>query len=735
MTKRSRKMRTLATGLLALGVWCGASDGADGRAPRAPLSWRQIDERYAYDGNDLGCTLKNGQANLALWAPLATKVDVIIFDKRDQTREVGRIALHRGERGVWRCTVTPAHLSAPSPADVRGYYYQYEVVNPGLPAKRVLDPYARSMAPVTIAPSGTSGGASRDMVGKGAFVDPGAAGKTPEPVYINNYTKREDAVIYEVHVRDFTADPGIAGDLTARWGSFRAFRERLPYLRDMGVTHIQLLPVMAWYFGDETRMHERELAWSTQNNQYNWGYDPHSYFSPDGAYSERPEDPERRIAELKELVDAVHAAGMGVILDVVYTHMAKAEFLNDIVPDYYFFRDPQGNLLGDFGNNLATTRRMADKLLTDSVSYWFREYGIDGMRWDMMGDATQDAVQRAFDAAVAINPRAIFIGEGWRTFKGHIEDPALAGKGADQDWMAVTDSVGVFSDEFRNELKSGFGCEGEPRFLTGGPRDVRKLFAAIKAQPSNTPATTPGDMVQYIEAHDNLPLHDVIAQAIKKDPWIPENEAEILRRIRLGNAILLTSQGTAFLHAGQEFGRTKQWLGAGKPEHKFHELTDASGKPFRHPYFIHDSYDSSDAVNLFDWARATDAKRFPEHHLTREFTRGLIALRRSTDAFRLGSRELVDKNVVLIEAPEVEAEDLVIAWRSTATGGEAFRIFVNADHRPRTLTLPPGDALTDHDVLVDATRAGTTPLSDPVGFVLDAGRITLDPLTVVIFRE
>ncbi|MBP7632799.1 hypothetical protein KBA41_01415 [Candidatus Ozemobacteraceae bacterium] len=735
MTKRPRMMQTLFAGLLVLGVWCGSSDGATGRGVRAPVSWRTIDAQYAYDGNDLGCTLKNGQARLALWAPLATNVDVIMFDKLDQTRQVGRLAMVRGDRGVWRCTITPADMSAPSSDDVRGYFYQYEVTNPGMPAKRVLDPYARSMAPVTIDPAGTSGGASRDMVGKAAFVDSGSAGKTPGPVNISKYTKREDAVIYEVHVRDFTADPGIAGTLSARWGSYEAFKERLPYIREMGVTHIQLLPVMAWYFGDETRMHERELGWSTRNNQYNWGYDPHSYFSPDGAYSMRPEDPERRIAELKELVDAVHAAGMGVILDVVYTHMVKADFLNDIVPDYYFFKDPQGNLLGDFGNNLATNRKMAVKLLVDSVSYWFREFGIDGMRWDMMGDATQDAVQRAFDAAAAINPRAIFIGEGWRTFKGHIEDPALTGKGADQDWMAVTDSVGVFSDEFRNELKSGFGCEGEPRFLTGGPRNVRNLFAAIKGQPSNTPATTPGDMVQYIEAHDNLPLHDVIAQAIRKDPWIPANEAEILRRIRLGNAILLTSQGTAFLHAGQEFGRTKQWLGQEKPEHKFHELRDASGKPFRYPYFIHDSYDSSDAVNLFDWARATDAKRFPEHHLTREFTRGLIALRRSTDAFRLGSRELVDKNVGLIEAPEIATEDLVIAWRSTSTGGETYRIFVNADQRPRTLTLSSGDVPTDHDVLVDAVRAGTVPLTDPAGFVLDAGRITLDPLTVVIFRH
>lgn len=163
-------------------------------------------------------------------------------------------------------------------------------------------------------------------------------------------------------------------------------------------------------------MEDRELDYSAQGNEYNWGYDPHSYFSPDGAYSRNPADPEERIKELKGLIDAVHEAGMGVILDVVYTHMAKKEFLNDIVPNYYAFQDPAGNFIGGFGNNLATSHKMAEKLMVDSVKYWFQEYKIDGMRWDMMGDATADAVQAAYDAAAAINPKALFIGEGWITF-------------------------------------------------------------------------------------------------------------------------------------------------------------------------------------------------------------------------------------------------------------------------------------------------------------------------------
>lgn len=345
-----------------------------------------------------------------------------------------------------------------------------------------------------------------------------------------------------MHIRDFTSDPSIEGDLDgARWGSYAAFSKKLDYVKSLGVTHIQLMPVMAWYYGDESKAGQREPGYSAKDNEYNWGYDPHNYFTPDGAYSENPADPELRIKELKGLIDAIHDAGMGVVLDVVYTHLAKTETLNDIVPGYYAWQDPNGNFIGTFGNMLATNHTMAEKLMVDSVKYWFDEYKIDGMRWDMMGYATYDSVQNAYDAASAINPNALFIGEGWKDFAGHIADPSLAGKGADQNWMDKTDDVGVFSDEIRNELKSGYGSEGQPRFITGGARSIGTIFNNIKAQPSNITEDDPGDVVSYIEAHDNLPLYDVIAQSIKKNPAIPADDLEIHKRVRLGNLLILTS--------------------------------------------------------------------------------------------------------------------------------------------------------------------------------------------------
>lgn len=695
------------------------------------LHWKLIDELYASDSDELGCHIKNNKAIIKLWAPLAKEVNIVFFDKKNQTVTIGRKNLKKEAKGIWSGTFSTADFAGID--DLRGCYYQFEIINPGRPVKKVLDPYARSMAAVTVSADGESAGSSGDFVGKAAIVEPHKIGPQIKPVTIEGYQKREDAIIYEAHIRDFTSDPSIEKSLNYRWGSYKAFISALPYIKKLGVTHIQLLPVYAWFFGDETKMGERELEYRAKNNNYNWGYDPQNYFSPDGAYSEDPQNAELRIAELKELINAIHQAGMGVILDVVYTHMAKASFLNDIVPDYYFFKDANGNFLGDFGNNLATSHKMAEKLMIDSVKYWFMEYKIDGMRWDMMGDATADSVQKAYNAAAAINPQALFIGEGWRTFKGHLEDPELAGKGADQDWMNKTDNVGVFSDEIRNELKSGFASEGKPMFLTGGARNIETLLKNIKAQPANTPADSPGDMVQYIEAHDNLPLYDVIAQAIKKDPEINDNDREIHRRIRIGNVIILTSQGTILIHAGQEYGRSKQWKAENIPEQKFHTFLDAEDKPFKHPYFIHDSYDSSDAINMFDWAKATDGQRYPINCKTVAYTQGLIALRKSTDAFRLGSKKLIDQNVTMIEAPEIKSEDLVLAYCCRSTDGHSYYVFANADTTSRTISIKTD--LTSGQILVDAETAGVTPIDKAAGITLTAGSITLEALTAVVIKK
>lgn len=685
-----------------------------------PGDWKAIDAAFAFDGW-LGPRLNtDGTATLRMWSPLAEQVSVILYDSKDADRVVADdIPMQKGEQGVWSVTLNSSNTSLSS---LKGAYYNYKVSAPGDSQPRIaLDPYAPSMAPCDH---------QKIPIGRGSIVDPSTIGPDVEFATIPGHTKKTDTIIWEVHVRDFTVNPLIESELTSPFGTFTAMIDKLDYIQSLGVTHVQLLPIMSYYFGSDFKAREREMDYSAQGNNYNWGYDPQSYFSISGMYSANPADPELRISELKQLINAIHARGMGVILDVVFNHTANVHIFEDLCPGYYHFMDKDGTPRTSFGGGrLGTTHHMARRILVDSLVYWTTQFKVDGFRFDMMGDHDAESIQIAYDVVKAINPNVVMIGEGWRTFVGDEGDPRQA---ADQDWMQHTDSVAVFSDEFRDELKSGFGSEGEKRFITGGAREIQLIFENIKAQPRNFVATSPGDVVPYIEAHDNLTVHDVIAQSICKDPDVPENHREIHRRIRIGNTLELTSQGIAFIHAGQEYGRTKQWRAPGKPEQKEAYMCNADGTPFQFPYFIDDSYDSTDIVNMFDWAKATDTQAYPESTRTRSYTAGLIALRRSTDAFRLGSKELVDRNVTLLASPDIAATDLVIAYRNEATNGDAYYVFINADDKPRRIGLDID--LTQGEVVADGEQAGTSAIATPAGVQIASDHVQLDALTAAIVR-
>lgn len=703
-------------------------------------SWRLKDETYSYDGK-LGADLKEEgkQVDLTLWSPSADKVSVVVYDKNDPEKVVGTVALEKGERGTWKQTLDSTNKLGIT--DFTGYYYQYQIERQGKTVL-ALDPYAKSLA------AWNSDDAKIDdahKVAKAAFVDP--AKLCPQDLTygkIHNFKSREDAVIYEAHVRDFTSDPAIAKDLTKPFGTFEAFIEKLDYLKDLGVTHIQLLPVLSYYFVNELKNHERLSDYASSNSNYNWGYDPQNYFSLTGMYSSDPKDPEKRIAEFKKLINEIHKRGMGAILDVVYNHTANIDIFEDLEPNYYHFMDADGTPRTSFGGGrLGTTHYMSKRVLVDSIKYLVNTYKVDGFRFDMMGDHDAASVEEAYKAARALNPNLIMLGEGWRTYTGDENTPVQP---ADQSWMKKTDTVAVFSDDIRNNLKSGYPNEGQPAFITGGKRDINTIFKNLIAQPTNFEADSPGDVIQYIAAHDNLTLFDIIAQSIKKDPSKAENYAEIHRRLRLGNLMVLTAQGTPFIHSGQEYGRTKQFLDPAyktpvpedKVPNKSHLLRDKDGKPFVYPYFIHDSYDSSDAVNKFDWIKATDGKAYPENVKSRDYMKGLIALRQSTDAFRLKSLQDIKDRVRLITVPEkdgIEAEDLVIGYQITAPNGDIYAVFVNADEKAREFTLGTAFAhLRKAEVLADENQAGPVGIANPKGLEWTEKGLKLNALTATVLR-
>lgn len=703
-------------------------------------SWRLKDESYSYDG-PLGATLKeNGKrVDLTLWSPSADKVSVVVYDKKDPEKVVGTVALEKGEKGTWKQTLDAN--SGLGISNYTGYYYHYQIERQGKTVL-VLDPYAKSLAAWNSDLAKTD---AAHKVAKAAFVDPAKLG--PQDLTygkIRNFKSREDAVIYEAHVRDFTSDPAIAKDLTKPFGTFEAFIEKLDYLKDLGVTHIQLLPVLSYYFVNELKNQERLSAYASSNSNYNWGYDPQNYFSLTGMYSSDPKDPEKRIAEFKNLINEIHKRGMGAILDVVYNHTANVDIFEDIEPNYYHFMDADGTPRTSFGGGrLGTTHYMSKRVLVDSIKYLVETYKVDGFRFDMMGDHDAASIEEAYKAARALNPNLIMLGEGWRTYTGDENTPVQP---ADQDWMKKTDTVAVFSDDIRNNLKSGYPNEGQPAFITGGKRDINTIFKNLIAQPTNFEADNPGDVIQYIAAHDNLTLFDIIAQSIKKDPSKAENYAEIHRRLRLGNLMVLTAQGTPFIHSGQEYGRTKQFLDPAyktpvpedKVPNKSHLLRDKDGKPFVYPYFIHDSYDSSDAVNKFDWTKATDGKAYPENVKSRNYMKGLIALRQSTDAFRLKSLQDIKERVHLIIVPGqngVEKEDVTIGYQITAPNGDVYAVFVNADDKAREFTLGTAFAhLRKAEVLADENQAGPVGIAKPQGLEWTEKGLKLNALTAVVLR-
>tara|TARA_R110002126_G_scaffold200584_4_gene348188 strand:+ start:27659 stop:29935 length:2277 start_codon:yes stop_codon:yes gene_type:complete len=663
---------------------------------KAQPHWKAIDTLYTYNG-ELGAFYNWNKTDFKLWAPLASNVTLNLYKEGLDKKPYQTVELGRAEKGVWFTSV---------PGNLNNKYYTYSVTNYG-DTKEVLDPYAKSLAETV---------KSNFFNPKGAIVNPSEIGPKLDFAEIEGFEKREDAIIWEIHVRDFTVDPDI--ETKAQFGSYNAFSERLDYIKNLGITHIQLLPVLSFTYSDEL-IKSRNMKYELGTN-YNWGYGPDNYFSPEGMYSEDPTNPELRIKELKELVATIHAEGMGVILDVVYNHTARVEFLEDIVPGYYHFMDSVGNPKMSYGGGrLGSTHAMTRKLIIDSILYWTQEYKVDGFRYDLMGDLDAETIQITFDEAKKINPNIIMVGECWKTFVG---DDGESVTPADQQWMGQTNSVACFSDEIRNELKSGYGSEGEPRFITGGARSIQTIFNNVIGKPDNMTEDDPGDVLQYIAAHDNLTLHDIIAQSINKDPAV--HQKEIQKRIRLGNAIILTSQGIAFIHAGQEYGRTKQWKDSTIPEREFLKV-----EGFKYPYFIENSYDASDAINMFDWDKVTDEGI---HKQTMKFTSGLIALRRSTDAFRLGDQDLVAKNVSLIESEDIQEEDLVLFYKASSTDGETYYVLINADSKQRSISVDVD--LSSSTVLVDSDEAGVESVKKISGVSVSSNTITVDPLTVVIIK-
>ena len=408
-----------------------------------------------------------------------------------------------------------------------------------------------------------------------------------------------DAVIYELHVRDYTIDENLKSKYK---GKFLALVEpkNLKYLKSLGITHLQLLPIFDYSENsvDETNILEK----------YNWGYDPVNYNAVEGSYSTDPYNPENRIIELKKTIKKLHDNNIRVIMDVVYNHVfdVKSHSFEKLNPDYFFRKDKENKYYSNgtgCGNDVASEKYWVRKYIVDSVVYWAKEYKLDGFRFDLMGILdvkTMNEIRKELDK---IDKSIIILGEGWDLDTNLADD-----KKAKQQNAVKMPRIAFFSDDIRDSVKGSTFNEVGKGFVSGTRREDKRLIPSIKGGQGLHSYISPSQVIQYVEAHDNYTMFDHFQKL---------NVNNIKRRHLLASSIILTSQGIPFIHAGQEFGRTKKG--------------------------DENSYKSDDSINKFDWTLAKKNKRMVK------YISDLISIRKDEKLFKMDTYDEINKNFKLIE--------------------------------------------------------------------------------------
>jgi len=471
----------------------------------------------------------------------------------------------------------------------------------------------------------------------------------------------QDYIVYEMHHRDFS----IARPEAKYPGKFLALTEpwAIQHLKDLGINAVHILPSYDYGSVDETRLNEP---------QYNWGYDPVNYNVPEGGYSTDPYDPVCRIREFKQMVQALHQAGISVILDVVYNHTYDIEHSNfqRTYPDYYYrmIQNSQSNQNtptysngSGCGNETASEQPMMRKFMMESVRYWFEEYHVDGFRFDLMGVhdiETMNAIRQAMDA---IDPNILIYGEGWSAGACALPNEQLGMKANIQQMPRIA----AFSDEIRDALRGPFSDDTKGGFLLGVPDCEESLKFGItgaiehpqvdmtKVNYSKAPwAAEPTQMMSYVSCHDDMCLVDRLKTSkpgIKMD--------ELIRLDLLAQTAVFTSQGIPFMLSGEEM------------------LRDKKG--------VHNSFESPDSINRLEWS---NLQRYPQ---VLAYYRQLIALRQHHPAFRLGSADLVRKHLEFMPTPQQ-----VVAFRLKDLKGiddwQQIIVILNASEKPQKVTIPQG---------------------------------------------
>jgi len=621
---------------------------------------RIIDTEFYSTDDDFGVYIKNNKAYFKLWSPPAVKVELLLFDKNQNKITISKSGFFKNTKlGIWEYCLKPEDIKLKT---INGLFYQYKIFAYGK-ENIALDPYAKSMA---IFDSN-----SEDKIGKGAIIDLNSKPANPHDFkktyrnfkFIENET---DIIAYELNVRDFTIQPGTVNEKIA--GTFKGLTEKIDYLKEFGITHIQLMPVNKAYTQNE---HNRTYTGkSASESNYNWGYDPMNYFTLEGRYSTNPQNPYTRVYEFKEMVQALHNAGIGVILDVVFNHTYSANTFESIAPGCYYRLNDDYTISGHTGAGptIESRRKQVRKFIIDVLKFYVLEYHIDGFRFDLMSFEDKETMRQIRnEVGLVYNPEnkneLILQGEAWN-FTDLKKDAFIK-----TDFESL--NIGVFNDTFRDALAGNGHHTG---FIQGNTEESSRLASAIVGgintyDSGNLPfnkdvffnfynlfAKEPADCLNFFSVHDGLTLWDKINLTIKD-----ESKKERLRLMKLAYAILLTSQGKIILHGGDEILRTKPLADFDNEKHRAlsSEKTDFEENT---RFFHENSYCSNDYTNMFRWDRLTNEYSEFANELL-EYVKGLIKMRRSISAFRFNHIEQINHNIHFLTADN-NSENVIHSFKS-----------------------------------------------------------------------
>lgn len=635
---------------------------------------KEFRDLYSYTGNDLGCVLTETETVFKVWSPVATSIVLKLYNDNTTTNCI-TFDLQKGESGIFYYR---------HEGNLKGMYYNFDVTCFG-ETKEGIDIYAKAVS---------TNGLRAVVVDLEETNPDGFKSHTFE-----NPDSITDTIIYEVHVRDLSMNEN---SNIQNKGKFLGFTERgtknsfgqatgIDHILELGATHVHLLPSFDYKSVDESKL---------EDNQFNWGYDPQNYNVPEGSYSTNPEDAKVRINEMKQAVMAMHKAGLGVIMDVVYNHTYDTMISNHekFVPGYYYRTDSLGVRTdgSGCGNETASERYMVRKHFVDSLVYWAKEYKIDGFRFDLMGLHDVDTMNLIRASLDKVNTNIIMYGEGW--CGGHTSLPEEK-RATKSNAKKTNVRIAYFSDDIRDAVKGDVFVDEVPGFVNGSLNDLERIkfgvvgsveHKEVKITKENNLtdfwAYEPTQTVTYCSAHDNLSLYDKL---LKVSPSV--SDEEIIQMNKLSAFITHISQGALFYQAGEEMARTK-----GGDEN---------------------SYKSPDNVNSIDWNRKE------EYNTLFNYYKGLAQLRKSDKVFRLTNSREVNKRISFGNCKE---QFLVVNFLPKNKKYSKYVAIVNAQSEEEFYDLED-DAI--YKVLVNGEVAGT----EEIDVVM--GKLVVPPKTAIFLAK